>query len=334
MFEVKPVRKIRPALIGAALAATALLAACSSGTAGTSNVSSAISSTAGSSSAAPSDLGPVVIAAYNFGESKILAAMYAAVLQKAGYSATVKELTNREVIEPALEKGGKNGGVDIVPEYIGTLTEFLNKKQNGTNATVLASGDPAKTLTALQTLAAKVGIVVYAYSPAADQNAFAVSKDFATKNNLTTLSDLGKYKGDLVLGGPAECPTRPFCEPGLKSIYGITFSGFQSLDAGGPLTKQALKQNKIQIGLVFSSDGGVAANNLVVLTDDKQLQTADNIAPAVNKLAASDAMKAALDGLSKVLTTNDLIALNKQVDIDRADPATVAASWLGSKGLG
>src|SRR5262249_44896527 len=58
-------------------------------------------------------------------------------------------------------------------------------------------------------------------------------------------------------GGPTECPVRPFCQLGLEKTYGLRFTDFRSLDAGGPLTKTAIKQGKGNVGLVFSSDGGL-----------------------------------------------------------------------------
>ena len=273
------------------------------------------------------------MAAFNFGESQLLANMYAQVLDKAGYQATVKSIGAREVVEPALEKGSAGGGVDVVPEYLATFTEFLNKKVNGADAAAKASGDVQATLTAAQALAGPRGLTVLQPSQAADQNAFAVTKDFATKNNLTTLSDLAGYTGPLVLGGPPECPQRPYCQPGLEQTYGLKFTGFKSLDAGGPLTKKALQQGQIQIGLVFSSDGGIDAFGLKVLTDDKHLQNADNVVAVVNTKVASDALTAALNGVAAALTTDELIAMNKQVDIDGADPAKVATDWLKSKSL-
>ncbi len=309
----------------AALSSALLLAACGSST---STSTSTTPSGSGTSGAAK---GPIVVAAYNFGESKILANLYVDVLTKAGYQASVKELTNREVVEPALEKGD----VQVVPEYLATLTEFLNAKANGADAAPKASGDATATLAALTALAAPLGITPLTPSPAADQNAFAVTKDFATAHNLTTLSDLAAYSAgnDVRLGGPPECPKRPFCQPGLEKTYGAKFSSFTSLDAGGPLTKQALKQGKIDLGLVFSSDGGVSSFNLVVLEDDKKLQNADNVVPVVRTDVASAELKAALDAVSAALTTADLVTLNKAVDIDRKDPATVASDWLASKGL-
>ena len=198
--------------------------------------------------------GKVVVGAANFSENQILANLFVLALDKAGFSASVKPVTNREVYEPALERGE----LGVVPEYVGTLTEFLNKKVNGTSATALASSDLQATVTALSGLAEKKGLKVLTPAQAADQNAFAVTKNFATANHLTKLSDLKGYSGKLVLGGPPECPTRPFCQPGLEKTYGLKFSSFVSLDAGGPLTKTALKTGKVQLGLVFSSDGSLA----------------------------------------------------------------------------
>jgi osmoprotectant transport system substrate-binding protein len=201
--------------------------------------------------------GDVQVGAANFGESKILANAYAQVLNAAGFKATVKDVGNRELYLKSLSKGD----IDVMPEYAGTLTEFLNKQQNGSNAAPKASGDLDATVTALKALGTKASLDFGAPSQAADQNAFAVTKAYADANGLKTLSDLAtKCNGSgLVLGGPPECQDRPFCKPGLEQTYGLKFTGFQSLDAGGPLTKTALKQGKVNVGLVFSSDGSLSS---------------------------------------------------------------------------
>ncbi len=198
--------------------------------------------------------GPIVVMAAGFSENQVLGNLYATVLDAAGFDATVKPVTNREVYLPALQRGE----VQVAAEYVGTLAEFLNKKAGGPDAAAVASGDLDATLAALRPLAEKTGLTVLEPSAAADQNAFAVTRTFAEANDLETLSDLAGYEGDLVLGGPAECPTRPFCQPGLEETYGLDFSSFVSLDAGGPLTKEALKQGRVQVGLVFSSDGSLS----------------------------------------------------------------------------
>lgn len=98
---------------------------------------------------------------------------------------------------------------------------------------------------------------------------------------------------------------------------------FVPLDAGGPLTIQALKQGKVNVGLVFSSSGSVQANDLVVLQDDKGLQTAENILPALYTPAVTDTITQLLDKVSAALTTEELQQLNAQVEIDRRSPEKV-----------
>jgi len=324
-----------PLAAGATLAVFALGACASSSSSGSSSTAPSTAVSTASSAAAPAAKGKVVIGTFDFGESKILANLYALALGKAGYTTEVKTVGAREITEPALEKGSSDGGVDVVPEYLATFTEFLNAKKNGKGAAAVASGDVDKTLTAGQALAQGYGISLLTPSAATDENSFAVTKKFATENHLTTLSDLASYKGDLILGGPSECPTRPFCQPGLQSTYGLKFKSFKALDAGGPLTKQAISQGKVTIGLVFSSDGGIAALGLQVLTDDKHLQNADNVVAAVNSKEAGDAaLAAALNSVDAALTTDDLVALNKSVDVDRKDPEAVAKEYAASKGIG
>jgi osmoprotectant transport system substrate-binding protein len=278
-----------------------------------------------------SDTDRITIGAFNFTESQILAELYAGVLAEAGFETSVLQSTNREVLASALEAGE----VQVVPEYVGTFTEFLNRATNGPDAPTLASGDLDMTWLEGQGLAEPLGITLLDPSPAADQNAFAVTAAFAEANGLQTLSDLGalSQSAPIRLAGPPECPDRPFCQPGLESTYGVVVAEFVPLDAGGPLSKQALEQGKVDVALVFSSDGEVQARSFKVLADDQKLQQVDNVVPAVLTSALTPAMADALNALSAVMTTDDLIAMNKAVDIDRKTPAQVAADFLKAKGL-
>ena len=178
-------------------------------------------------------------------------------LTAAGYKVKVQQIGNRELYEPALEKGE----IDVVPEYAATLATFLNGKLNGETATDPSSPELETTVKNLTDLGKKSGLVFGAASTAQDQNAFAVTTAFADKYGVKTLSDLAaKCSGAAtVLGGPPECPQRPKCQQGLVSVYNFNAGKFSSLDAGGPLTKTGLKQGTISVGLVFSSDGALAA---------------------------------------------------------------------------
>jgi osmoprotectant transport system substrate-binding protein len=198
--------------------------------------------------------GPVAVGGAGFTESTVLANVYADVLKAAGFDASVREVGSRELYLKALEGGTE---IQAFPEYLATATEFLDADE----AKQVASGDVDATLAALQPLAQAAGLAFGEPSEAVDQNAFAVTTAFAEKVGVKTLSELADAcsDGSLVLGGPAECPTRPFCQPGLEETYGLKFASFQEYgDTGGPLTKAAIQQGEVSLGLVFSSDGALA----------------------------------------------------------------------------
>ena len=139
----------------------------------------------------------------------------------------------------------------------------------------------------------------------------------------------------LVLGGPPECPQRPFCAIGLEKTYGLTFKEFKPLDAGGPITVTAVQNGNVDVGLLFTSDPAIAANGFVLLQDDKQLQLADNLVPVVRQsvLDATPAIADILNPWMAALDQASLTDLNKQVSVDQKDPKDVVKAWLDAKGL-
>lgn len=197
--------------------------------------------------------GSLVIGTANFGEAITLGELYAEVLRGAGYTVEVRTVGTRETYMPALQ----SGELDIVPEYAATATEYLNKSINGAEAETIASGDVDATLAAAEPLAEEAGIVFGEPSAAQDQNAFATTQGFVDAYGVTTLSELADACGPIILGGPAECPERDFCQIGLENTYGIEIDSFLSLDAGGPLTKTAITEGQVAVGLVFSSDAAL-----------------------------------------------------------------------------
>ncbi len=267
----------------------------------------------------------IVVGSFGFSESETLAQVYGAALKNAGADVEYRlKLGNREVVGPALEKGE----IDMVPEYLGNYLGFLDKNQT--------KGQPVpEALKALQTTAAAKGITVTEASQAANGDVIAVTKDFATKNGLKTISDLKKLPAPLTLAGPSECETRETCLLGLRSTYGldVTFVSTGN-DAGGPITKKALEDGKAQIGRLFSSDPDAGrGGKYVVLEDDKVFQQAGNIVPALRTTKVTPAIREVLDKVSKALTTEKLAELNEKTDVDKEDPATVAAEFVGTEKL-
>ncbi|MBV9485978.1 MAG: ABC transporter substrate-binding protein [Frankiaceae bacterium] len=274
--------------------------------------------------------GKVVVGAAGFSENETLAAIYAAALKECGYDTSTKTFDSREVYYPALKKGT----IGVVPEYAATLTDFINGQVNGANAPSKASGQIDQTMTALKGELPS-SLAALDAADATDKNAFAIPTQLASDNNITTMSELATYTQGhpLTLAGPPECPTRPFCEPGLKKTYNMKIAGFKQTDAGGPLTIKALKQGTAQIGLVFTSDPTISAKGFTVLDDDKNLQASDNIVPIVSSSLANGAAASALNAISAKLDEQTLLDLNKAVIVDHGQPAEVAAQFLQQAGL-
>ena len=137
----------------------------------------------------------------------------------------------------------------------------------------------------------------------------------------------------LILGGPPECPKRPFCIPGLKDTYGIEFEDFQPLDVGGPLTVKALQAGRIDVALLFTTSSVVKDENWVILEDDKDLQPVEAITPVVNKEAVDGTLTELLNEVSSKLTTEKQLELNGRVELDGEDPADVATDFLKQEGV-
>ncbi len=136
---------------------------------------------------------------------------------------------------------------------------------------------------------------------------------------------------DLVFGGPPECPEREACLIGLTDVYGLSFADFKPLDVGGPLTVAALEGDEIQVALLFTSDGVIAAKGFVLLEDDKGLQPAENLIPVIRQDivdAYGDDIVKKLNDVSAALTTAELSEMNRRIGIDGDDPETVAKDWI------
>jgi osmoprotectant transport system substrate-binding protein len=268
----------------------------------------------------------ITIGSTNFSEQLVLGELYSQILEANGYTVTRKfNLGNREIVFPALQ----SGQIDMEADYLATLLAFVDKSAAG-------STDPKATSTTLQTALTPKGITVLDYAPAVDQNGFVVTKATADKYKLAKLSDLSPIGGQLVLGGPPECPNREFCAVGLKNKYGITFKEFKPLDVGGPVTVTALAGGQVDVGLLFTSDATIAVRGFVLLEDDKQLQLSDNVAPVVRNeylTKAGDDFKKTINSIAPKLTTAELTGMNKLVEVDKKDPKDVAKEWLKKQGL-
>ncbi|PBC94067.1 osmoprotectant transport system substrate-binding protein [Streptomyces sp. Ag82_O1-15] len=284
----------------------------------------------GAVTAPPGDSKHLTIGSAGFTESDLLAQMYALLLDQAGYKTSMLTVANRELYEPALE----SGQIDVVPEYAATFADWLNAKTHGADAPPVGSPDLATTMKALRSLAAPRGLTVLDPGRAVDQNAFAVTAEYAGQHHLKTLSDLGASHLPVRLAAGDECVQRPYCEPGLKKTYGIDITGVDPKGVGTTQAKRAVQSGQDQMLLTTTTDATLDEFGLVLLADDKHLQNADYIVPVINRSrAGSEGVTKALGKLNDVLTTADLASMNRQVDSWRRLPEDVARTYLKEKGL-
>ena len=289
---------------------------------GLSLIASACGSSGGGSPSS-GNKGTITIAGFNFPESNILANVYGGALKGSGYTINYKpSLGSREVVAPALQRGE----IDLYIGYAATDLEFYN------NAKGEATPDASQTVAKLNTYLQAKNLKALETAPAVDTNAFAVLKS-GKYGSFSKLSDLSSAASQMTLGGPPECPQRPFCAVGLQKTYGLTFKSFKALDSGGPLTKAALDRGDIDIGLIFSSDSAYSTGKYAQLQDDKHLQNADNVVPVGRAQVLNADVASILNKVSAKLTTDALIQMNKKSDVDKQDPDQIAADWLKSNGF-
>ncbi|WP_089106321.1 ABC transporter substrate-binding protein [Streptomyces hyaluromycini] len=284
----------------------------------------------GAVTAPPGDSRHLTIGSAGFTESDLLAQMYAQLLNQAGYKTSLITVANRELYEPALE----SGQIDVVPEYAATFADWLNAKTNGPDAPPVGSPDLATTMRALRRLATPRGLTVLDPGRAVDQNAFAVTAAYARQHHLRTLSDLGASGLKVRLAAGDECVQRPYCEPGLKKVYGIDITGIDPKGVGTTQAKRAVQSGQDQMVLTTTTDATLDQFGLVLLADDRHLQNADYVVPVVNRArAGSERVIKTLGKLNEVLTTADLASMNQQVDSWRRLAQDVAGTCLRDKGL-
>jgi len=258
----------------------------------------------------------ITIGSANFSENVLLAHIYAEALKDAGVEANVKpNIGSREVLIPALQ----DGSIDLVPEYSGALLAYL-----GGDETAFSSED---VLVALADVVPE-GTALLEAAAAEDKDTLVVTAETAEKYKLVSIADLKPVAGELVLGGPPETKDRRAGIPGLKELYDVTFGEFKSVDLGGPLTVAGLNGGDIDVALMFTTQSAIAENNFVSLEDPEYMSLAENIIPLIRNDKVNDTVVEALDAVSAKLTTDDLIRMNREIEVDKKDPQKVARAYV------
>jgi osmoprotectant transport system substrate-binding protein len=265
--------------------------------------------------------GTVVVASFNFPESELLAAIYGLAIRHAGIPVRLElGLGPRELVQPALEQGL----VDVVPEYLGTALTSLRSPAG------LAMSDPAEVRAALARALARWHVQVMAPAPAQDQNGLVVTGVTARRLGLRKVSDLRRVAGGLTLGGSPECPGRTYCLPGLRQVYRLAFAGFLPFSTEAQRVT-ALREGVVDVAVLDTTDGNLAAGDLVLLPDDRHLQPAENVVPVITSSALArygKRLNNAVNAVSAQLTSRALLFMDWRVEVAGAGVMAEARGWL------
>lgn len=259
----------------------------------------------------------IVVGSQDYYSSEIIAEIYAQALENAGYSIERQfRIGQREVYLPEIEAGR----IDLFPEYSGPLLQYW---QPDTQARLADD-----VYTELQQTTPP-GLRVLNQSAATDQDSYVVTKDFATKWGLISIPDLAKVTTAMTMGANSEAESRPNGPQGLLATYGIKVEFVPIEDGGGPLTVKALKDDEIQLAIIYTADPSIATNQLVCLEDTKGLFLASHVVPlASNNVDESAAF--IINAISRIMGPDELVALNAQSVSDQLPAATIARDWLAN----
>ena len=265
------------------------------------------------------DASTIIVGSQDYYSNEIIAEAYAQALEGAGFTVERQlRIGQREVYMPEIEAGA----IDVFPEYTGNLLQYLDQ-----NASARTSEE---VYAALQT-ALPMDLRALDQAPAADQDSYVVTADFAHAHALTSIGDLAGA-GALTLGGNSELQTRPYGPTGLSQTYGVTVGFTPIEDSGGPLTVKALKDGDIQLANIYSSDPALADGTLTVLDDPKGLFLASHVVPLASSRVNDDAA-AVINRVSAAMDAEDLVEMNRASTADQKSASQIAREWLISEGL-
>jgi osmoprotectant transport system substrate-binding protein len=271
------------------------------------------------------DLKSITVGSADFTESKIIAELYAQVLEVNGFTVGRQfGIGSRETYIPAVQ----DHSIDLIPEYTGNLLQYFDEKATATT--------PDAVLLALFKVLPGNLSILYP-SPAEDKDTLAVTEATAQMWNLKSIADLAKHSAEVKVGAPSEFQTRVTGLVGLKDKYGLDIApaNFVAIsDGGGPATVQALTGGAITAANIFSTSPSIEQSKLVVLEDPQNVFLAANVVPLVASQKMSDELKSVLDEVSAKLTTEALIELNTSVEGNQGiDPDEAARKWIKDNGF-
>ncbi len=277
-----------------------------------------------SGAAADANKGTVTVASKDFTEQFVLGEMYALLLENGGYTVVRKiNLGGTPVAQQAL----LNSEIDVYPEYTGTGLLTVLK--------LPVMSDPKAVYDKVKSeYESQFKLTWLDPAPMNNTQALAMTKARATELGITTFSDMVAKASELTLVGPPEFAEREDGLPGLKKVYGdFELKSYLPIDPG--LRYQALTSGQADVVVAFGTDGEIAANDLVLLKDDKGLYPPYQVAPVIRQAVLTEHADIAdiLNKVAPLLTDATMQKLNNEVSGNKREPADVAKEFLTTEKL-
>jgi osmoprotectant transport system substrate-binding protein len=266
----------------------------------------------------------VTLGTKDFTEEFVLGELYKQALEAKGYKVSLKKnIGSTEIIDKSLT----SGQIDGYPEYLGVSVAVTFRKD-------VIPKSAQETYDLAKQLYEERGQVISEQTPFFDVDAIATTKEFAEENGLKTVADLKKLDS-FTVGARPEFRDRFQGLKGMRSEYGLTNAQFKQLALG--IQYQALDSGDVDSANVFSTDAQLASGKYTVLEDPKGVFGYQHVAMVMNKdkyeALGGPEFFAVIDEVSKLLTNDAMISMNKAVAIDKQDEADVAREFLQANNL-
>jgi osmoprotectant transport system substrate-binding protein len=266
----------------------------------------------------------VTLGTKNFTESFVIGELYRQALAANGYNVTLRRnIGSTEVVDEALQRGD----IDAYPEYLGVAATVVA----GENATPTSAEE---TYRIVRDFYASRDQALSRQTPFENVDAIATTRYFAQRDHLRTVADL-RGLDHFTLGARPEFEARYQGLAGMQQVYGLTNARFRPVAIGAQYT--ALDEGDVDAANVFSTDGQLSGGDYTVLADPKRLFGFQHVALVIDRdkldRLGGDRFMRIIDNVNQRLTTDQMIAMNRAVDIEKVDVGTVTARFLRENGL-
>jgi osmoprotectant transport system substrate-binding protein len=269
----------------------------------------------------------IVVSGKNFTEQLLVTEMTSQLLRAKGYTVNARA----GFTTPGIRKDQELGLVDVYWEYTGTALVTFNNIQE--------TLEPEEAYLRVKELDAGKGLIWLSASRIDNTYALAMRRTEAAEKGIRSISDLAVHirQGETFRFA---CNTEFFIRPDgllpLQRAYRFAFGPEDVVRMDWSVIYDALREgSSVDVGLVFSTDGRIAAFDFVLLEDDRRFFPSYLLAPVVRKrvLDQHPGLAETLDALSAKLDNVTMARLNGMVDLQRQSVEEVALAFLRNNGL-